>query len=231
MPIHSIRFPDESPAYRAARDELLRAEQDLARRVWDVAAMRKKLPPGGAVPADYAFEEGAADLFADAPARRVKLSELFPAGKDTLVLYSFMYGPDMEQPCPMCSSLLDGLNGTAVHAAQRVGFAVVAKSPIARVRAWARERAWRNLRLLSSAGTTYNSDYHGEDAQGDQLPALNVFVRRDGRVQHFYNAEMLYAPAAEGAEACHVDLLWPLWNLLDLTPEGRGEDWYPALTY
>jgi len=208
----------------------LEAERDLVRRVEAVAALRRRLPVGAEVPHDYAFDEGSADLADTSVERSVRLSELFEPGKDSLVLYSFMYGPDMAEPCPMCTSLLDGLNGTAPHATQRVSFAVVAKSPIPRIRDWARVRGWRNLRLLSSAQNTYNRDYHGENPDGNQMPNLNVFVRRDGRVRHFWGSEMLWVPPEPGRDTRHVDLLWPVWSIFDLTPEGRG-DWYPELTY
>lgn len=128
----------------------------------------------------------------------VKLSELFRKGIDTLALYSFMYGPAMKQPCPMCTSFLDSPNGAAPHAGQRLNLAVVAKSPIGRVRDFARGRQWHNLRLLSSAGNTYNRDYHGETADGAQQPLLNVFVRRDGKIYHSYGTELLYAPPEPG---------------------------------
>ncbi|HEV8324177.1 MAG TPA: DUF899 family protein [Myxococcota bacterium] len=228
--LHDARFPAESPAYRAARDELLRAELELGRHLERVAALRRALPLGGAAKEDYVFDEGAADLADAETVRRVKLSELF-GNKDTLLLYSFMYGPKMAKPCPMCTSLLDGLNGQAVHLAQRVSFAVAARSPLPRIRAFARERGWGRLRLLSSAENGYNADYHAENASGGQLPALNVFVRRDGRVHHFYNTEALYAPSDPGQDSRHVDLLWPLWQALDLTPDGRGADFYPKLSY
>src|SRR6185369_13219669 len=100
----------------------------------------------------------------------VTLLDLFPKGKDTLMVYNFMYGPSMEEPCPMCTSMLDSLNGAAQHVGQTVGLVVVAKSPLARIRAFARGRGWDQLRLVSSAGNTYNRDYHGEDKNGDQLP-------------------------------------------------------------
>jgi len=228
--LHSVRFPGESAAYRAARDELLRAEMDLRRRLEAVAAMRRRLPLGGVVPQDYRFEEGAAALDGADTVRDVRLTELFRRGKGSLVVYNFMYGPDMARPCPMCTAWLDGLNGTAPHAAQRLNLVVVARSPIQRIRAFARERGWRHLRLLSSAGNTYNRDYHGEAADGSQRPALNVFARRGRRVHHFYSAELLFAPAEPEQDARHVDLLWPLWSLFDLTPDGRP-DWYPALSY
>jgi predicted dithiol-disulfide oxidoreductase (DUF899 family) len=142
-----------------------------------------------------------------------------------------MYGPKMAKACPMCTAMLDSLDRTAPHATQRINLAVAARSPIARIRAFARERGWRNLRLLSSAGTSFNRDYHGEDDDGAQLPMLNVFARRGGEIRHMYGTEMLFAPVQPGQDARHVDIIWPLWNLFDLTPEGRGGDWYPALEY
>lgn len=226
--LHEVRFPGESASYRAARDELLRREAELRDAVEKIAELRAGLPLGGRVEQDYVFEEES-DASASST-RKVRLSELFEDGKRTLLLYSYMFGPDMEEPCPMCTSILDGLDGTAPHALQRVNLAVVAKSPLRRIRAFARGRGWRNLRLLSDAGTTYHRDYHGETEDGDQMPALNVFVKRGSAIHHHYNAELLYVPREAGREPCHVDLLWPLWNLLDLTPEGRG-DFYPSLSY
>ena len=215
-----MKFSNESKPYRAARNRLLRAEIALRRQVEKVAAMRRKLPAGGKVPQDYVFE-------GSEPARRVKLSELF-GDRDTLVAYSFMYGPKMAHACPMCTSMLDGLDGSAPHIAQRTNLVVIAKSPFARVLEFARGRGWSNLRLLSSAGNDYNRDYRGEGPDGAQWPMLNVFVRRRGAIRHFYGTELLFAKTERGQNNRHVDMLWPLWNLLDVTPEGRGKDWYPA---
>ena len=161
----------------------------------------------------------------------VRLSELFADEKNTLIIYSFMFGPKMERARPSCTSILDGLDGETPHVTQRVNFAVVAKSPIEQIMNFAESRGWRNLRLLSSANNTYNRDYHGEDADEDQIPALNVFVKRDGAMYHFYNTELLYAPSEPGRDSRHVDSIWPLWNLFDETPEGRGQDWNPKLVY
>ncbi|HTQ00182.1 MAG TPA: DUF899 family protein [Casimicrobiaceae bacterium] len=219
--LHDTRFPNESAAYRAARDEVLRAEIALRRQTEDVAAMRRKLPLGGAVPVDYEF--------VDATNAPVRLSRLFTRDAP-LVVYSFMYGPQMKAACPSCTSILDSLDAEAPHVTQRVNLAVVAKSPIERILAHARDRGWRNLRLLSSAQTTYNRDYHGEDAKGSQTPALNVFVRHDGAVRHAYCTELMFAKSEPGQDPRHVDAIWPLWNLFDYTPEGRG-DFYPALRY
>jgi predicted dithiol-disulfide oxidoreductase (DUF899 family) len=193
----------------------------MRRKLEAVAALRRKLPAGGVVPEDYPFEG------IDGPAR---LSQLF-GSHDTLLAYSFMYGPKMAQACPMCTSMLDGLNGNAPHIAQRASVVVIAKSQIERIREFASRRGWTNLRLLSSAGNSYNRDYFGENAEGSQLPMLNVFTRKGGKVRHFYATELLFAKAEPGQNDRHVDMLWPLWNALDLTPEGRGKDWYPKLDY
>jgi predicted dithiol-disulfide oxidoreductase (DUF899 family) len=226
-PLHDVRFAGESPAYRIARDELLAAEIDLRRRIEAVAAMRRRLPLGGLVPEDYRFQEGSTR---DDSARDVKLSELFAPDKDTLVVYSFMFGPNMKAACPACTSILDGLDGESPHIRQRVELVVVAKSPLPRILAHAKERGWRNLRLLSSAGNTFNRDYHAEGEDGSQWPALSVFVRRDERVHHAYTTELLYAPKDEGQHGRHVDSIWPLWAIFDFTPDGRG-DFHPALRY
>ncbi len=229
--LHSVRFPGESERYRQARNELLQAELKLRQHLEEVAAQRRALPLGGEPKDDYVFEEGGSDLDDAQTATRVRLSELFRPGTDSLILYSFMYGPTMKEPCPMCTSLLDGLNGTALHATQAINFAVVARSPIQRIREFARLRGWRNLRLLSSERNTYNLDYQAETTDGQQVPSLNVFVQRDGKIFHFYNTELLFVPPEAGQNSRHVDSLWPLWNLLDLTPQGRGSTWHPALEY
>jgi predicted dithiol-disulfide oxidoreductase (DUF899 family) len=218
-----MRFPNESDEYRAARNSLLDAEISLRRQLESVATQRRELPLGGAVLEDYAF---------DSASGPVHMSQLFAGGKDTLVLYSYMYGPKMEEPCVSCTSMIDALNGEAPHIMQRVNLYVCARSPIERILEFTNNRGWKNLNLLSSANNTYNRDYGAEDERGSQWPALNVFARRDGRVHHFYNTELLYAPAAEkGQDGRHIDLIWPLWNMLDYTPEGRGTDWYPRLRY
>ncbi len=131
----------------------------------------------------------------------------------------------------MCTAMLDSLNGAAPHAAQRINLALAARSPIERIRAFARARGWRNLRLLSSSANSYNRDYHAEAPDGSQLPMLNVFVKRDGAIHHYYATELLFADPEAGQHPRHLDLIFPLWNLLDLSPEGRGADFFPRLAY
>jgi predicted dithiol-disulfide oxidoreductase (DUF899 family) len=227
----TARFPGETDPYRVARDRVLAAERDLRARIEQVAAMRRELPLGGPVPEDYTFEEGAPDLSDSSIVTPVKMSELFRGDMNTLVLYSFMFGPGEKEACSACTSILDSLNGASPHVSQRVNLAVVAKSPIARIRDFARGRGWSNLHLLSSAKNTYNRDYLGETAAGDQTPSLNVFVRRGGTMHHFYNTELLFAPKEPGQDGRHVDSIWPIWNVFDFTPDGRGEKWHPKLRY
>jgi predicted dithiol-disulfide oxidoreductase (DUF899 family) len=221
--INPARFPGESSRYRTARNRLLAAEIDLRRRVEGVATMRRKLPLGGPVPEDYVFDDG--------DGGQVKLSELFRDGLDTLLIYSYMFGPQAKQPCPMCTSFIDSLNGAARHLTQRANLAVVAKSPIGRIQQVAKSRSWHHLRLLSSANNNYNRDYHGEDSEGGQVPMLNVFARRKGKIYHTYATELQFLAPDKGQNQRHIDMMWPLWNLLDLTPAGRGANWFPSLTY
>lgn len=243
--IVTIAFPSESADYRTARDQLLEQEIELRRLTEAVAASRRALPPGGPVPGDYVFQGAGAD---GAPTD-VRLSELFEPGKNSLVIYNFMFprdpgdmspGPAIgetallplaEGPCPSCTALLDQLDGAAEHAGQHVNLAVVAKTSLPRLLTFAAERGWRRLRLLSSAANSYNRDYHGETAEGFQRPMLNVFHRDSDAIRHFWGSELLYAPSDGDQDPRHVGTIEPLWNLFDLTPEGRPNDWYERLSY
>jgi predicted dithiol-disulfide oxidoreductase (DUF899 family) len=240
----SITFPGESREYRAARDRLLEQEVGLRRAMEAVAAARRQLPPGGVVPEDCVFQ----GTGADGRPTDVRLSELFAPGRDSLAIYSFMFprdpsderpGPTVgetaslplkESPCPSCTALLDQLDGAVEHAGQHMNLAVVAKSPLPRILTFARERGWRRLRLLSSASNSYNRDYHGETAEGHQRPVLNVFSREGDVIRHFWCSELFYAPTDEGQDPRHVGTLEPVWNLFDLTREGRP-DWDEQLSY
>jgi predicted dithiol-disulfide oxidoreductase (DUF899 family) len=241
----AIAFPGESAEYRAERNRLLEQEIELRRAMEAVAAARRRLPPGGIVPQDYVFQ-------AQGPGGRaaeVRLSELFAPGKDSLVIYSMMFPRDpgddrpgpaggqtallplAQGPCPSCTAFLDALDGAAEHVSQRVNLAVAAKAPIARILTFAAERGWRSLRLLSTEGTTYNRDYWAETADGEQQPMLNVFHRDGDTIRHFWGSELFYAPEDSEQDQRHVGTLEPLWNLFDLTPEGRPTDWYEQLSY
>jgi len=228
---HAKKIPGETEEYRKARDELLEMEIALRNRLEEVAQLRRQLPFGGKLKENYVFDEGAADLSDLAMVKQTRFSELFAPGKNSLIIYSFMYAPEADKPCPMCTSILDGLNGNAPHMLDRVNFVVVAKAPIQKIRRWALARGWQNLRLLSSGKNAYNTDYFAEDSPSQQLPALNVFTKTDEGIYHFYNTELLYVPPEKGQNPRHVDLIWPLWNLFDLTPEGRGTNWFPKFSY
>jgi predicted dithiol-disulfide oxidoreductase (DUF899 family) len=238
-----IRFPGESAEYRRERNRLLEAEVGLRRAIEQVAAQRRALPPGGVVPEDYTFEEAY-------DGSEVRFSDLFEPGKDTVVVYSFMFprysgdtrpGPSegetarlplAETPCASCTSILDSLDGAARHLSQRLNLIAVAHSDPDRIRNFASERGWRHLRLLSSRGNTYNRDYHAETPEGEQMPILNVFVRDGDQFRHTWATELMYGPREEGMEPRHVDSIWPIWHMLDMTPEGRGEGSdFPALRY
>ena len=241
----SFTLPGESPDYRAARNRLLDREIELRRAMEAVAAARRELPPGGQLKTDYVFQGAGVD---GAPTE-VRLSELFERGKDSLVIYSFMFPRDpadetpgpreghtaqlplVERPCPSCTALLDQLDGAAEHAGQHLNLAVVAKAPLPRVLEFARERGWRRLRLLSSAGNTYNADYFAQTPDGIQRPMLTVFHRYGDVIRHFWSSELFYVSSDPGQEPRHVGTLEPLWNLFDLTPEGRPVDWAEQFSY
>ncbi len=216
---NGVRFPNESDDYRRARDALLAEEIELRRHIERVAEQRRALPPGGALPLDYTLvgERGP-----------VRFSALFGAHQ-TLAVYSAMFGPQRELPCPMCTSLLSAWDGEAADVEQRVALVVVARSPIERLLAYKQQRGWRHLRIFSDPSGEYTRDYvSAEDAD---MPAFNVFTRRDGVVRHFWSGEMGGSTADPGQDPRGAPDLMPLWTILDCTPEGRGTDWYPKLHY
>ncbi|MGH2712300.1 MAG: DUF899 family protein [Thermoleophilaceae bacterium] len=238
-------FPGESPEYRAARERLLEREIELRREMEAVAALRRELPPGGVVPEDYVFQ-GAGP---DGEPTDVRMSELFAPGRDSLLIYNFMFPrsrqddrpgpatgrtaelPLAEGPCPSCVALLDQLDGVVEHAEPLVNLAVVAKAPPEHVLTFAKERGWQRLRLLSAAGNTYKRDYSGETADGSQIPILNVFQRDGDTIRHFWSSELMFAPTDGDQDPRHVGTIEPLWNIFDLTREGRPEGWDEQLRY
>lgn len=216
-----VRFPNESPEYRRAREALLAEEIELRRHIERVAEQRRALPPGGKVTKDYRFESergpvSFADLFGD---------------KQTLLVYSYMFGPQRERPCPMCTSLLSAWEGEARDIEQRIALAVVARSPLERLVAFKKERGWRDLKLYSDTTGEFSRDYHALTPEGGDDAGCNVFTRRDGAIRHFWSGEMGFDSADPGQDPRGAPDLMPIWTLLDATPEGRGTDWYPKLEY
>ncbi|MEU9985927.1 DUF899 family protein [Streptomyces sp. NPDC048045] len=226
--LRHTRLPGESADYLAAREELRLAEIELMRHREQVAARRRALPPGPPVD-DYVFLEGPADLDAgDAPARGVTLSELFTAPDRPLIIYHFMYGKLQKEACPMCTMWIDGYNGVARHIAQNADLAIAAAADLPTLRAHARNRGWTGLRLLSCDDSTFKYDLGSEDENGEQDSTVSVFTRDgDGTVRHFYS---MHPRMAEDIDQRGIDLLTPVWHLLDLTPAGRGE-WFAGLDY
>jgi predicted dithiol-disulfide oxidoreductase (DUF899 family) len=222
------RLAHESADYLAARESLRAAEIELMRHRERVAELRRGLPDGPAVD-EYAFEEGPADLDAgDEPRRTIRLGDLFTAPGRALVVYHLMYGKRQTSPCPMCTMWIDGFSGVADHLRQNVDFAVVAAAELPALRDHARQRGWRHLRLLSAGASTFKYDLGSEDEAGNQDSAVSVFTRDDGgRVRHRYTA---HPRMADDIDQRGIDLLSPVWHVLDLTPRGRG-DWYAELSY
>ena len=216
---NTAHFPNESGAYRAARNELLAEEIELRRHVERVAAQRRALPVGGEIPKDFEFMSEAGP---------VRLSELF-GDKDTLMVYSMMFGPQRKAACPSCTSFLTSWNGTAVNLRERVAMVVTARSPIERLVEYRKQRGLENLRFVSDGTGEYTRTYvTAEDAD---MPGFSVFVRRDRKVYHFYSAELSGAMADPGQDPRGAPDMDPLWLMLDMAPEGRGTDWYPKLEY
>jgi predicted dithiol-disulfide oxidoreductase (DUF899 family) len=212
-------YPNESAEYRAARNELIAEEIELRRHLERVASQRRSLPAGGRIPLDFLLTSETGPL---------RFSSLF-GDKHTLVIYSMMYGPQREAPCPMCTSFLSAWNGVAVNLGQRVAVSVTARSPIERLIDYKKQRGFTNLPFISDGSGEYTRTYvNPEDAD---VPGFSVFSRRDGIIRHFYSGEMSGAMADPGQDPRGAPDLDPLWLMLDLTPEGRATDWYPKLDY
>ena len=234
-----IHFPGESNEYRRARNELAEAEAELQRLNEQVAAQRRALPAGGLIREDYLFESAA-------DGSKVRFSELFAPGKNSLVIYNMMFPrwsedaragapggktaelPLVDQPCPSCTSVVDGLEGAAFHLAERTNLVVIAKTSPERLGTYAQERGWRNLRLLSSRNNTFNRDYHAETPEGVQLAVLSVFSRDEDGIRHHWASENVFKRGSTSP----LDPIWPIYGALDLTREGRGDSAaYPNLQY
>jgi predicted dithiol-disulfide oxidoreductase (DUF899 family) len=216
---NQAHYPNERVAYRTARSELLVEEIELRRHLERVASRRRALPPGGEIPQDFEFASETG---------RMRFPDLF-GDKQTLLVYSMMYGPQRKAPCPMCTSFLSAWNGAAVNLRERVAMAVTARSPIERLIDYKRQRSLAHLSFLSDGSGEYTRIY--VSAKDEDVPGFSVFSRRDGTIRHFYSGEMSSGMADPGQDPRGAPDLDPLWVMLDLTPDGRGADWYPKLDY
>jgi predicted dithiol-disulfide oxidoreductase (DUF899 family) len=233
-----VTFPNESSEYRAARNALLKREVALRKELESVAEQRRALPPGPVVSDDYLFDA----WDDDGNLIKVRLSELFRQGSDTLFFYHYMFPrnseddrprmagssvaelPREEGPCPSCTLLLDQWDCVIPYLeGADISFATVTKAPIERVMAFARDRGWRNVTLVSAANNSFKRDFHGEDTDGEQQPIMTVFHRdKDGTIRLTWASELLYEPLmAPDLDPRHVGTIEPYWGFLDLTPHGR----------
>lgn len=214
-------YPNDSDEYRKARTALLAEEIELRRHIGRVAAQRRALPPGGEAK-DYRFvnEDG----------KEIGLADLF-GRHDTLVSYFWMYGPQRERPCPMCTAAINAYEGAARDLEQRVAIAIIGRSPVSRQLAFARERGWRFLKFYATVSDDFPNDYRGLAPDGGEWPMLDVWTRQGTTVRHFWGSEAAAETADPGEDARNAPDPEALWNLLDLTPGGRGTDWYPKLEY
>jgi predicted dithiol-disulfide oxidoreductase (DUF899 family) len=214
MTMSELRYPNETKAYRDAREALLKDEQELVDKTKAVAAKRRKLPPGGQLKEDYVFQWAGDSKAGKRLGERVKFSELF-GDKDTLIFYSWMFGPGWDKPCPSCTSLMDGYDRAWYSVSQDAAFATIAKAPPEKINAWAKERGWSQIPLLSGFESPFQADYKCQgDSDDMQFPVMLVFKKQDGKIFLFWSTEGMMN---------HVDTGWPYWNLMDFTPEGRPD--------
>ena len=213
-----LRYPNESPEYRKARDKLLKEERALIDKAKMIAEMRRQLPAGGLLKEDYAFHWANDGKVG----KEVRLSELF-GDKPTLMLYNFMYGPNWDNPCLSCTSLMDGFDRTAYQVTQDAAFCGIAKAPAENINRWAKIRGWTQIDLVSGYGTTYQADYQCQGENDDmQWPVMHVFRKREGEILHFWGTEL---------QGNSIDTVWPYWNLMDFTPEGRPDRMTPPQNF
>lgn len=212
-------FPNESREYRTLRDQLLGKESELRSLTEEVASLRRSLPPGGKVEKAYEFYE--------TNGAKTKLSSLFESSKTSLFIYHFMFSSSMVKPCSMCASLLDGIHAQVRQLTEKINVAILADRDPESLGAWQSERPWPFFKMLSSQGSDFIKDYRCESESGQALPVFHVFSKRDQEIYHMWGSELMFEKTP--GDPRHADLFWPLWGILDLCPEGRGDHWYPSL--
>jgi len=215
-------FAGESPEYRKAREALVAEEIEFRRHMTRLTEQRRSLPPGPVIEKDYRFK--------DANGSEAGLMDLF-GRHDALVTYFWMFGPQRERPCPMCTNWLGAVNGNAADIKQRVALKVLGRSPVPRQLAFAQERGWRDLDFVQTIGDDYAKDIGSLKSDGSEWAAITVFKRDGNKVRLFWAAEMTPDMADPGEDPRLAPDVASLWSILDLTPDGRGKDWYPKLSY
>ena len=215
-------FPGESDEYLRAREALLAEEIEFRRHMTRLTEQRRALPPGPVIEKKYRFK--------DANGADLGFLDLF--GKhDALVTHFWMFGPQRERPCPMCTNWLGAMNGNTADIKQRVAFKVLGRSPLPRQIAFAQERGWHELDFLQTIGDDYAKDIGALKSDGSEWAAIIVFNRDGDKVRLFWAAEMMPEMAEPGQDPRNAPDVASLWSILDLTPGGRGKDWYPKLRY
>jgi predicted dithiol-disulfide oxidoreductase (DUF899 family) len=217
---HPTRWPGESAEYRRARTALLAEEIELRRQIQRVAEHRRALPPGP-VAKDYRF--------LDKNGNELTLADLF-GRHGTLLTYFWMFGPERQRPCPMCTSFVGSLDIPAADIEQRLALAIIGRSPVERQLAVARERGWTHLNFYQTVGEDFARDL-GLVVDGNEGAGVFVWTRDGDAVRLFWAAEGGPETADPGFDPHLAPDPTPLWNILDMTPEGRGTDWYPSLSY
>lgn len=216
-------FSNESSAYAKAREALLAEEIEVRRHLGRLARQNRELPEGPELAGPWKF--------ASMNGGELELADMFGT-KDTLVLYHWMFGPERNRPCPMCTNLLGPLAGNAADLGQRVALAVVARSKVERMIAFGVERGWRDLPYYQAVGDDFSTAIGGFDPETRaEMPVLMVLRKVDGKVRLHWMGEMTMDMADPGEDPRGAVDIAPLWNILDLTPAGRDPKWYPRLSY
>lgn len=221
----SFRFPNESEEYRNQRNELLDVEVRLRAQIEAVAEQRRQLPLGGRLKEDYVFQR----INADGSTESIPFNDLF-GQHQSLLLYTMMFGPGWDAPCPSCTNIVDSLNVNNRGVEETSAIAVVSAASPEQLKEWSGRRGW-GLNIVSGQNNNYILDYAGIETEDPAVvTVMNVFKKTPEGIVHFWSSELLSRPM-HNAHPRHVDMIWPLWNLLDMTPQGRGDALVPKQDY
>lgn len=218
-------FPNETRLYRSSRNQLLDAEVRLRTEIEAVAEQRRQLPLGGRLKEDYCFER----IGEAGNVESVSFNDLF-GEHDSLLLYTMMFGATWDAPCPSCTSIVDSINSNSLAVEETSAIATVAAASPQQVKEWSERRGWR-MNVVSGQNSSYILDYAGfETDDPGVVSVMNVFKKTPDGIFHFWASELLSRPMESGHPR-HADMFWPMWNLLDMTPQGRGDGIIPKLDF